>query len=315
MAASDRRPCQLGIILPESEFDMGGQTARWCDYVAMARTAEAMGFDSVWFVDHLLYRGDLTTLEQQGVWECWSILAALAATTTRVTLGPLVTPTSFRNPALFAKMVDTVEEISGGRLLLGLGAGYHEPEYRAFGFPHDRRASRFEEAFTIIRTLLRDGRIDFHGHYYSARECELRPRGPRSAGPPLMIGSRGLRLLRFTLPHVEAWNAWLVEGRSQPDEVPVLRDEVDAACRDSGRDPTTVARTLAIMIDQTGTRELPRSMHPDAIQPLSGAPEEIAAGIRAFAAQGIGHLQLYLVPNTLRSIERFGPVLDELDRP
>src|SRR5690606_16587855 len=182
------RPCKLGVILPEAEFDMGGETARWSDYRAMARLAEDMGFDSVWFVDHLLYRGaDATTMDVQGTWECWSILAALAAVTERVELGPLVTPTSFRNPALFAKMVATIEEISGGRIILGLGAGWHKGEYDAFGFPFDHRVARFEEAFTIIHSLLRHGQVDFEGQYYSARECELRPRGPRPNGPPLMI--------------------------------------------------------------------------------------------------------------------------------
>src|SRR3712207_2095918 len=104
---------KLGVNLPEAEFEMGGQTPRWRDYQAMAQLAEAIGFDSVWFADHLLYRGEITSLGQQGVWECWSVLAALAAVTRRVTLGTLVTPTSFRNPALLAKMADAVDEISG----------------------------------------------------------------------------------------------------------------------------------------------------------------------------------------------------------
>ncbi|MEZ4521324.1 MAG: LLM class flavin-dependent oxidoreductase [Thermomicrobiales bacterium] len=314
MEQATGRPCKLGVILPEAEHDMGGETPRWRDYSAMARLAEDMGFDSVWFVDHLLYRGDATAVEQQGVWECWSILAALAAVTERVELGPLVTPTSFRNPALFAKMVDTVEEISGGRIILGLGAGWHEDEYDAFGFPFDHRVARFEEAFTIIRGLLRDGAIDFEGTYYSARECELRPRGPRPEGPPLMIGSRGPRMLRATLPHVEIWNAWLSGGRSNPDQIPAMREQIDAACREVGRDPATLERTVSIMVDQTGTREIGASMKPDSAEPLSGSPEEIAAGIRAFAEEGISHIQLYFVPNTIESIERFGSVLELLDQ-
>src|SRR3712207_5814357 len=166
-----KRSFKLGVILPEAEYDMAGATPRWSDLSAMARMAEEIGFDSVWFVDHLIYRDDMTTLDQQGVWECWSILAAVAAVTHRVELGSLVTPTSFRNPALLAKIVDTVDEISSGRVILGLGAGYHVAEYRAFGYPHDHLASRFEEAFTIIRSLLREGQVDFEGTYYSAREC------------------------------------------------------------------------------------------------------------------------------------------------
>jgi alkanesulfonate monooxygenase SsuD/methylene tetrahydromethanopterin reductase-like flavin-dependent oxidoreductase (luciferase family) len=302
---------KLGIILPEAEGDMAGATPRWSDLAGMAQLAEDIGFDSVWFVDHLIYRDDMTTIRQQGVWECWSILAGLAAATKRVELGSLVTPTSFRNPALFAKIVDTVDEISGGRIIVGLGAGYHEAEYRAFGYPHDHRASRFEEAFTIIRTLLREGQIDFDGAYYSARECELRPRGPRPGGPPLMIGSKGPRMLNITLPYVEMWNAWLSGSRSHPDQVPPLRDLVDDACRQVGRDPATLQRSISIMVDQTGTREIGPSMKPETAEPLTGSPAEIAAGLHAFAAEGIDHLQLYLIPNTIQSIERVGAVLEE----
>ncbi len=179
---------KLGIILPEGEGDLDGRTPRWADYLAMARLAEEVGFDSVWFVDHLIYRNDASGRPPQGAWECWSVLSALAAVTSRVELGSLVTATSFRNPALLAKIADTIDEISGGRLILGIGAGWNEPEYRMFGYPYDHRVDRFAEAFAIIYGLLRDGAVDIAGTFYQARECELRPRGPRPQGPPIMVG-------------------------------------------------------------------------------------------------------------------------------
>ncbi len=314
MTDTHSRPCKVGLILPEAEFDMGGQTAGWLDYVTMAGVAEDIGVDSLWFVDHLLYRGDATESDQQGVWECWSMLTGLAAITRRVELGSLVTPTSFRNPAVFAKMIDAIEEISGGRVILGLGAGWHEDEYRAFGLPYDRRVSRFEEAFTIIRCLLRDGKVDFEGTYYTARDCEICPRGPRPNGPPLMIGSSGPRMLSITLPHVDSWNAWLCAGASSADEVPARRDVVDEACRAVGRDPAEIGRSVSITVDQTGAHDIPKSMAPSTAIPLSGSPEEIADGMRAFAAQGIDHLQVSLAPNTLASIESFAAVLEVFDR-
>jgi alkanesulfonate monooxygenase SsuD/methylene tetrahydromethanopterin reductase-like flavin-dependent oxidoreductase (luciferase family) len=215
---------------------------------------------------------------------------------------------------MLAKIVDTVEEISGGRIILGLGAGWHGDEYRAFGYPFDRLVSRFEEAFTIIRSLLVDGAVDFEGTYYSARDCELRPRGPRPNGPPLMIGSTGKRMLRITVPHVQMWNAWLCSERSNADEVPARRELVDAACRDAGRDPATLERTVSIQVDPAGTGKIPVSMAPDTATPLSGSPQEIATSIRDFAQQGITHLQVALVPNTIETIEIFGTVLEELDR-
>ena len=165
---------KVGLLLSVAEGSAGG---RWTNLKAMAQHAEAAGFDSLWIADHFMIPGG-SDEPPHGRWECWSILSSLAAVTTRIELGTLVTCTSFRNPALLAKMLDTVEEISDGRLILGLGAGYYEPEYRAFGFPFDHRLDRFEEALQIVHGLLRNGAIDFQGRYYEARDCELRPRGP-----------------------------------------------------------------------------------------------------------------------------------------
>ncbi|CAA9554442.1 MAG: hypothetical protein AVDCRST_MAG88-995, partial [uncultured Thermomicrobiales bacterium] len=152
---------KVGLHLPIGEGMLQGRTPRWSDIAALARRAEEVGFDSLWIPDHLLFR--TAPGESVGVWECWSLLAALAAVTVRVELGPVVSCAGFRNPALLAKMAETVDEISGGRIILGLGAGWHEPEYDAFGYPFDHRASRFEEAFTIIRALLQEGHVDFAG--------------------------------------------------------------------------------------------------------------------------------------------------------
>lgn len=309
---------KLGIILPEGEGDLDGQTPRWSDYVAMARLTEDAGFDSIWFVDHLIYSNDASGRPPQGAWECWSVIAALAAATRRVEIGSLVTPTSFRNPGLFAKMADTIDEISGGRLILGIGAGWNEVEYRMFGFPFDHRVDRFEEAFTIIQGLLRDGAIDFAGTYYTARECELRPRGPRQHGPPIMIGSRGPRMLRITLPHVPIWNGWLCDTTSSPEAYPPLVKPVDDVCREVGRDPATVERTVSIAVDPSGRREFPQHWYLQddlrEARPLTGTPEEIAASIRAFGAQGVSHLQMYPIPPTLATIEALVPVLEEVRR-
>ena len=153
--------------------------------------------------------------------------SAIAAVTDRIEFGPLVACTAFHNPAILAKQASTIDEISGGRLILGLGAGWNETEFRAFGVPFDHRVDRFEEAFTIIRTLLQDGAIDFDGRFYQARDCELLPRGPRPTGPPLMIGSNGPRMLRIAAPHVQAWNSWFADIGNTPDGVARLRDVVD----------------------------------------------------------------------------------------
>lgn len=296
-------------MLPESEREMAGATAGWSDFLAMARRTEELGFDSLWFADHLLMR--VEGAEQQGAWECWTMLAALAAETTRLELAPFVSCTAYRNPALTAKMAETLDEISGGRLILGLGAGWAEPEYRAFGYPYDHRVSRFEEAFTIIRTLLRDGKIDFDGTYYQARDCELRPRGPRPAGLPIMVGTfGGPRMLRLLAEHADSWNVWANYTGNRAAGVPPLRETVDAACREVGRDPATLERTVAVMIDFPGAYGRPGQAVPS----LTGSPAELADEFRAYAREGISHIQLYPDPCTVEGIEACAEAVALLDR-
>jgi probable F420-dependent oxidoreductase len=306
MTVSGTRPLKIGLLLPETEGQLNGGTARWTDLAAMARAAEAVGFDSVWVTDHLLQR---TERETRGPWECWSLLAAIAAVTERVEVGPLVICTGFRNPALLAKMADTVDEISGGRLILGLGAGWHEPEYRAFGYPFDHRVDRFEEALTIITGLLRHGQIDFDGAYYQARDCELRPRGPRPGGPPVMIGTTGTRMLGLTARHADQWNVWFSHTGNRVEGFGPLLAQVDAACAEAGRDPGSLERTAAVVVEVG-----PHAPSTMSVPPLTGTPEEVAAELRAHAAAGLSHLQVWLEPNTLAGIEAFAPILEALDR-
>jgi|tagenome__1003787_1003787.scaffolds.fasta_scaffold20882557_2 alkanesulfonate monooxygenase SsuD/methylene tetrahydromethanopterin reductase-like flavin-dependent oxidoreductase (luciferase family) len=304
------RPLGVGVQLPEVEREV-----RWPEVRDIARAAEAVGFDSIWVGDHLLYR--FADGSARGPWEAWTQLAAIAASTERVLIGPLVAATAFHAPAMLAKMAATVDEVSGGRLVLGLGAGWNETEFRAFGFPFDHRVGRFEEAFTIVRTLLRDGRIDHAGRFFEARDSELLPRPARPGGPPLLVGSVGARMLRITMPHVDAWNAWFADTDNSPTGVGRLRDVVDDACRDVGRDPGDVERTVAVMVRLPGGsgRIMGDETERQQVEPLEGPPEAIAAELRAYADAGIGHVQLVLDPITLASIEALAPVLEILDRP
>lgn len=306
---TSKRPLKIGIMLPESEREMAGDTAGWSDFLEMAKTIEQLGFDSLWFADHLLMR--LEGHEPQGAWECWSMLAAFAAVTERIELAPFVTATSYRNPALLAKIAETIDEISGGRLILGIGAGWAEPEYTAFGFPYDHRAGRFEEALAIITGLIRTGRVDFEGQFYSAKDCELRPRGPRPAGMPIMIGTfSGERMMRLTAQHADHWNVWANSTGNRASGIPALREKMDAICHEVGRDPATLERSVAVMVDFDGAYGRPGQTHPS----LTGTPEELAEEFRAYAREGISHLQLYPDPCTVAGIEALAPVLEILDR-
>ena len=302
---------KVGLFLtPWVEANDGG-VPRWADVLARARLAEQAGFDSVWVSDHLLMQFD--GVPRIGGWEGWSQIAALAAAVPRVEIGALVMCALWRNPALLAKMADTVEEISGGRLILGLGAGWHEPEFRAFGYSFERRVDRFAEALQIIHPLLRGGSVDFHGRWYTAEQCELRPRGPRPNGPLLMIGALANRprVLALASIYGDIWNAWLAWEENVPGAMSHLRQAVDAACRSAGRNPTTLARSVSVQIDLPGA--LPN--HDPAARPLTGPPEVLAKSLQTFALEGIDHLQVVLNPNTIASIERFVPTLAMLRAP
>jgi alkanesulfonate monooxygenase SsuD/methylene tetrahydromethanopterin reductase-like flavin-dependent oxidoreductase (luciferase family) len=302
------RPLKVGLQLPEVE-----RVVRWPELREMARTAEAIGLDSVWVGEHLLYR--YADRPPDGPWEAWTTMAALAAVTERLEIGPLVACTAFHNPAILAKQAAALDEISAGRLILGLGAGWNEAEFRAFGIPFDQRVGRFEEAFTIIRELLREGRTDFRGRFHEAPDCELLPPPARPGGPPLMVGSIGQRMLRLTLPHVDAWNAWYAWFGNSPDGYRPLRDQVDAACRAVGRDPVEVERTVALLVAFAGASgRLMGDTGQEQVQPIPSEPEELAAALRAFAGEGIAHVQLVLDPITVESVAALAPALELLDR-
>jgi alkanesulfonate monooxygenase SsuD/methylene tetrahydromethanopterin reductase-like flavin-dependent oxidoreductase (luciferase family) len=307
VSGATKRPVKVGVLLPEVE-----RVATWTDLAAMARLAEDVGFDSVWAADHLLYRD--AQHDDLAPWECWSVLAALAAITRRVELGPLVACANFHKPATLAKKAETVDEISGGRLILALGAGWNEPEFRAFDYPFDHRVSRFEEAFTVIRGLLRDGRVDFSGQYHKAPDCVLVPRGPRPGGPEIMVGTIGERMLRLCATYADSWNAWYSWFDNRPEALTPVLAAVDAACQAVGRDPATLARTCALLVRFPDLPGVTGQSLGGEVAPLAGTPENLAEALRTFARLGISHAQLVLDPNTTAAIEAMAPVLDLLDR-
>lgn len=270
---------------------------------AIAQQAEADGFDSIWLPDHFLYRnpGQPT----RGVWECWTMLAALAEATDRVELGTLVACNSFRNPAILAKMATALDEVSGGRLILGVGAGWNEPEYQAFGLPYDHRVGRFEEALQILKPLLREGHVDFAGEYYQARDCDNVPRGPRSEGPPLMVGceSGSPRMLKLTAQYADLWNTGYM---GQPETMTEPLAKIREACREVGRDPATVGITALIGLWFPDLQANKPSFFPN---PLTGTAEEIAAAMRGYAELGMQHIMFQCEPYTPEALRRLTEAL------
>ncbi len=307
------RPAKLGIMLPLMDKMTGMRS--WSELREMAVRAEEIGFDSIWGADHFLYKIEGDSLPK-GCWEVWSMLCAIAACTSRVELGTLVLGMGFRNPALLAKMADTLEEISNGRLILGIGAGYHKFEYDAFGYPFDYKYSRFEEGLKILHGLLRNGKVDFAGRFSSARECELRPRGPRPNGPPIMIGSKGPKMLKLMARYCDSWNGFWDDIQNSPAGYACVKPRLDSACEAVGRDPATLGRSVTLLVADESSEpwwaSMPFEEDVGQVKPLQGAPEDIAASLREFADLGIDTIQLQLDSCTVENIEKLGPVLEAL---
>jgi probable F420-dependent oxidoreductase len=290
---------KIGLVLQTDEdVDVGRRPAPFSALRGLALQVEAAGFDSIWLYDHLLYRFE--GRPSQGTWECWTILSALAAITERVELGTLVSCTGYRNPGLIAKMASTVDEVSGGRLILGLGAGWHRPEYEAFGYPFDHRVDRFEEALQIIVPLLREGHVDFDGTYYRADNCDLLPRGPRPQGSPVLIGGLGPRILRLAARFADSWNI----GFHTPPEA--IIPQMEAACAEVGRDPSSLEITLLRIVAYPELVSLPADFPPY----LTGTAEAIAAELKRFEQLGVGHVMLECTPTTPLTLQRVSEATD-----
>jgi alkanesulfonate monooxygenase SsuD/methylene tetrahydromethanopterin reductase-like flavin-dependent oxidoreductase (luciferase family) len=288
---------KVGVQLPEAE-----RVVRWPEYLAMARAAEEVGFDSIWLGDHLLYRGD--GREERGPLEVWTMLAALAAVTERVTLGPLVACASFHPPGLIAKMAATVDDVSGGRLVLGLGAGWNETEYRAFGLPYDHRVSRFEESFEIVRRVLDGERVTLDGRFWSADDLVLMP--PAERRIPLMIGSNGERMLAIALPHADWWNTWYASYGNTVDGFAELNARITTAAELVGRDPAEIARSTAVLVELDP--EAVKRPHSDADSPPV-ALADLPGHLRGLAEAGAHEAILILRPIDETSVRAVGAVV------
>jgi alkanesulfonate monooxygenase SsuD/methylene tetrahydromethanopterin reductase-like flavin-dependent oxidoreductase (luciferase family) len=304
-------------MLPIIEGMMAGETPRWPDVLAIAAAAESVGLDSIWVIDHLVFPPTEVSEAPLGVWEGWSILAALAATTQRIRLGTFVVCTGFRNPALLAKMAATVDDISRGRLILGLGAGNNEFEHKTFGYAFDHRVSRFAEALQIIHPLLRTGHVDFAGHYYEAHNCELRLSGPRPSGPPIVVGTSGMRGTALAARYADGWNVPWGRIQNSAAGVALLRPMVDAACREAGRDPASLGRSAGVLVEVAGSVAYPPGYpgpwnRAGPAPPLTGSPAELAEQFRGFAREGIDHLQVWVNPTTPAGVEQLGKTVELL---
>jgi len=293
---------KIGVVIQLVELSDLGRALSWLEIKNTVQMVEELGFDSIWFYDHLLYRdkkGNTT-----GIWEGWSILSATATITHKVELGSLVACNSFRNPALLAKMAHTVDEISGGRLILGLGAGWNQPEYEAFGIPFDHRVSRFEEAIQIIQPLLKTGKVDFTGKFYQAKECEIKPLSPRAEGIPLMVSAFGPRMMKIAAQYADMWNVCYM---TIPRSTEKLTRSFTRACKKIGREPNSIKLTYTVHLafpDLLGWKKDKKR------GTLSGSIEEIAQTLNAYEQLGSEHLMFHLSPSSPEAYRQLGNALN-----
>jgi alkanesulfonate monooxygenase SsuD/methylene tetrahydromethanopterin reductase-like flavin-dependent oxidoreductase (luciferase family) len=299
------RLLEIGLVLPMEESWTDGETPRWTQIRDLAVRAEEIGFDTVWVPDELLWRpldGDT-----RGWWECVAMTGAVAAATSRAKVGTWILSALHRNPGITAKAVETLDEISGGRFVLGLGSGHAGRQAHAFGLPEDHVVTRFEEAIEIIVPLLRAGHADFEGTFHAARDLEQRPVGPRPGHIPIMIGAKGPKMLALAARHADIWS-WYVEERSDLDEFGPKLAAFEQACVDIGRDPGPVGKSAGIIVEPTSFTGAAEVLGT----PIRGSAEEIADGFRAFAAGGFTHLELLIWPRTMAAVEAMAPVLELL---
>ncbi len=289
---------KIGMVLPMNDAD-GPGASTWPRIRKLAQLAESGGIDSLWVYDHLIFR--LPDEGEDGIHEAWTLLAAIAAVTERAALGTIVLGTGFRPPAMLAKMAGTLDEIADGRLILGLGTGWHEPEYAAFGYPFDHRAGRFEEALAIIGPLIRGERVTFHGRWHDVEDAVLIPPPPRPTRLPgripLLIAAKGERVLRLVARHADAWNAaWF---GFPTERFTQRRSDLLAACEIEGRDPATLEITVGLTLDS----ERGAGGRPGAADALAADVDEVTRALDAWRDLGVGHVQLDLRPVTERTIE------------
>lgn len=309
-----------GLLLPAWSYAAAGATLSTRELLDFAAQAVTAGFDSLWVSDHFLNEPfvDYTAMDihfpddyrgvKVGQWECWSLMAALAARLPDVTLGTLVTNTAFRNPALLARIIDTVDDLSGGRVVAGLGAGDFVTEHRAFGYDFERPIARFEEALSVIRPLLRGATLTHRGEFYRTEEATLMPKGVRAGGPPIMLGllRGGPRMLRLVAEYADQWNCMLPFSDSR---VPSFIDawaRVRAACEKHGRDPATLGSNVTVGVCFADIWPLPGAL------PLRGSTQQLIDACALYKAQGVETLSMVLEPCTPASLEAIAPVLAAL---
>ncbi|GMQ98474.1 MAG: LLM class flavin-dependent oxidoreductase [Acidimicrobiia bacterium] len=294
----------LGFVSMTMEVPQLGRAPSWGELRSAALLAEDVGFDTVWVADELLWESDEWD-EPRGWWECAALCGALAEATNTIGIGSWVFSALHRNPGLTAKMVETLDEISGGRFTFGYGSGHAARQGEAFGFPSDKTVGRYVEALDVVVPLLRKGSVDVDGEYHSARNQENRPRGPRPGKIPLMLGGHGPRTMRLAVQHADIWSGYATDSNEPEAFVPMLK-QLEEICESEGRDPATIERSIGLFMQPPGT-EVDTSW---GMEPVNGIADDIVRTIEQFAEIGCTRLELMVLGDPAVAIEQLAPVVE-----
>lgn len=295
-------PFQLGIVLPLDQQGPERSTVPWATIRELALRAEEIGFDTIWTPDELVW---FVGEPPRGFWDGVSMAGAVAASTSRAKVGTWVMSALHRNPGIIAKTAETLDEISGGRFVFGLGAGHDWPgQARAFGLPEAAIFARFEEALEIIVPLIREGRASFEGSHHAARDLPQAPRGPRPGRMPLLIGGNGPKGQRAAVRHADIYSCY-IEERAEVAEVAPRLASLEAICAELGRDPASIGRSVGVSV---------RPLEAAGFQPnvISGSAEEIADAFRSFRDAGFTQLEIMVGPGTIAAFEALAPVVEAI---
>lgn len=299
------RAFEIGVVMPIAQYGPDRVTPRWTELQEIARRAEEIGFDTLWTPDELLWQA--TEGPPRGIWDGVSMAGAVAAITSRITVGTWVLAALHRNPGIIAKTAETLDEISGGRFLFGLGAGHEWPgQAHAFGLPEDHIFGRFDEALQIIVPLLRVGHADFEGTWHAAHDLLQQPVGPRPNRIPILIGGNGPKGQRHAARYADIYSCY-AEERAHIDELGPRLASLDAICAAIGRDPATLGRSAGVSVNAV-------ERLTDRPSVISGSAEEIADALRSIRDGGFTRVEIMLSPGTMTALEALAPVLELLDR-
>jgi alkanesulfonate monooxygenase SsuD/methylene tetrahydromethanopterin reductase-like flavin-dependent oxidoreductase (luciferase family) len=295
---------EVGLVLPLLEPPDAGHKPTWAEISHLAVMAEDIGFDTVWTTDEIIWRFDEWP-DPKGWWECLTMTGAVAACTSSVKVGTWVMSALHRNPGMVVRAAETLDEISAGRFVLGLGAGHLNGGAKEFGYPPDKTVSRYAEALQVILPLLRDETVTFEGEFHRATEAEVRPRGPRPGRIPLMLGGHSPRTMRLSAIHADIWSAFATTS-SMPEAFAPLIEQLDELCNETGRDPQSIGRSVGVFVESGNSKSVEAMGFGEAI---SGSVEQMSDTFARFGEAGVTRVEVMPWPNTAATVEQLAPVI------